>query len=166
VERIPPHVADDKRGSSWRPGCPVGIKKLRLLTLTHWGYDGDVRTGRLVVRHDQAEEVLDVMRRLFNAGFPIKRMQRVDRFDGSDQRSMDANNTSAFNCRYVAGTTTWSEHAFGTAIDINPVQNPYVRGNYVSPERGRPWADRPRQHPGMIRAGGVVVRAFATIGWE
>jgi hypothetical protein len=164
--RIPPHVADDMRGSSWRPGCPVGIHKLRLLTLTHRGYDGDVHTGRLVVRHDQAEEVLDVMRRLFNAGFPIKRMQRVDRFDGSDQRSMNANNTSAFNCRYIAGTTTWSQHAFGTAIDINPVQNPYVQGNHVSPERGRPWADRSKQHPGMIRGGGVVVRAFAKIGWE
>jgi hypothetical protein len=166
ISRIPPQVREDMTGKSWHPGCPVPIKQLRLLIISHWGYDGDVHTGRLVVRRGQSHEVLWVMRRLFQERFPIKRMQRVDRFDGSDIRSMNANNTSAFNCRYVAGTTTWSQHAFGTAIDINPVQNPYVQGNHVSPERGRPWADRSKQHPGMIRGGGVVVRVFAHIGWE
>jgi hypothetical protein len=166
ISRIPPRVAEDMRGASWHPGCPVPIGQLRLLTLTHWGYDGDVHTGRLVVRNGQAEDVLWVMRRLFNRGFPIKRMQRVDRFGGSDRRSMRANNTSAFNCRTVAGTSTWSRHAFGTAIDINPVQNPYVEGGYVSPPRGEPWADRSRDHPGMIKPRGPVVRAFAEIGWE
>ena len=166
VWRIRPQLAERMRGSSWHPGCPVPIRNLRLLTLTHWGYDGEVHDGRLVVRRAQAEPVLWVMRRLFNREFPIKRMRLVDAYNGNDNRSMNANNTSAFNCRYVAGTTTWSQHAFGTAIDINPVQNPYVQGNHVSPERGRPWADRSKQHPGMIRGGGVVVRAFARIGWE
>jgi hypothetical protein len=167
ISKIPPHVKEDMKGKSWHPGCPVPIRQLRLLTLTHWGYDGDVHTGRLVVRLGQSKEVLWVLRRLFNKGFPIKRMQRVDAFGGSDAASMKANNTSAFNCRYVAGTTTWSRHAFGTAIDINPVQNPYVSasGNVV-PKRGEPFADRSKKHPGMIRGGGRVVKAFAQIGWE
>jgi hypothetical protein len=167
ISKLPPHVKEDMRGSSWHPGCPVGLKKLRLLTLTHWGYDGKVHTGRLVVRYGQAGAVLDAMRRLFNRGFPIKRIQRVDAFGGSDAKSMDANNTSAFNCRYVAGTTTWSQHAYGRAIDINPVQNPYVMSSgQVVPKRGEPFADRSKHHPGMIRGGGVVVDAFADIGWE
>jgi hypothetical protein len=166
ISKIPPNVKEDMRGKSWHPGCPVPIRQLRLLTLTHWGYDGDVHTGRLVVRLGQSQEVLWAMRRLFNKGFPIKRMQRVDAFGGSDAASMKANNTSAFNCRYVAGTTTWSRHAFGTAIDINPVQNPYVSGGHVVPKRGEPFADRSKKHPGMIRAGGVLVKAFAQIGWE
>jgi hypothetical protein len=167
ISRIPPHVKEDMKGSSWHPGCPVAIRKLRLLTLTHWGYDGDVHTGRLIVRNGQAEDVLWVMRRLFNKGFPIKRMQRVDAFGGSDLASMNANNTSGFNCRYVAGTTTWSQHAFGRAIDLNPVQNPYVSSDGdVSPPRGAPWKDRTKNHPGMIKPGGVVVHAFAQIGWE
>jgi hypothetical protein len=167
ISKLPPHVKEDMKGSSWHPGCPVGLKKLRLLTLSHWGYDGDVHTGRLVVRAGQAQEILWVMERLFKKGFPIKRMQRVDAFGGSDQKSMKANNTSAFNCRYVAGTTTWSQHAFGRAIDINPVQNPYVSSSgKVSPERGEPFVDRTKDHPGMIRGGGPVVRNFAEIGWE
>jgi D-alanyl-D-alanine carboxypeptidase len=167
ISKLPPHVREDMRGSSWHPGCPVGLNRLRLLTLSHWGYDGEVHTGRLVVRDGQAPEVLEVMRKLFNERFPIKRMQRVDAFGGSDAQSMKANNTSAFNCRYVAGTTTWSQHAFGRAIDINPVQNPYVKtSGDVVPKRGEPWADRTKDHPGMIRGGGVVVDAFANIGWE
>jgi hypothetical protein len=168
ISRIPPHVKEDMMGNSWHPGCPVPIRQLRLLTLRHWGYDGDVHTGRLVVRRGQAEEVLGAMSRLFDVGFPIKRMQRVDRFGGSDRRSMNHNNTSAFNCRTVTGPSEeWSRHAYGTAIDLNPVQNPYVSSSgQVLPKRGRPFVDRTRDHPGMIHAGDVVVDAFADIGWE
>jgi D-alanyl-D-alanine carboxypeptidase len=167
VWKIPPNLKQRMHGSSWHAGCPVPIKNLRLLTLTHWGYDGEVHHGRLVVRRAQAEPVLWVMKRLFKREFPIKRMRVVDAYNGNDNASMKANNTSAFNCRYVAGTTTWSQHAFGTAIDINPVQNPYVSsGGDVSPPKGKHWVDRTKDHPGMIKPGGVVVRAFGQIGWE
>jgi hypothetical protein len=106
------------------------------------------------------------MRKLFNAHFPFRRIWLIDAYGSDDRRSMAANNTSAFNCRYVAGTTRWSEHAYGRAIDINPIQNPYVSGSYVSPAAGRAYADRSRRAPGMIHAGDVVVRAFASIGWK
>jgi hypothetical protein len=150
---------------SWRPGCPVGLADLRLLRLDHWGFDRRVHRGELVVHRDQARRVLGVMERLFRLGYPIRRMRLVDDYRADDDRSMAANNTSAFNCRPVAGTSRWSEHAYGRAIDVNPVQNPYVAGGHVSPPAGRRYADRAGRAPGMIHAGDAVVRAFAAAGW-
>jgi hypothetical protein len=151
---------------SWRPGCPVGLADLRLLTVDHWGFDRRVHRGELVVHRDQARRILQVMRRLFGLRYPIRRMRLVDEYQADDDRSMAANNTSAFNCRPVAGTSRWSEHAYGRAIDVNPLQNPYVAGRHVSPPAGRPYANRARRAPGMIRAGDAVVRAFAAAGWS
>lgn len=152
---------------SWRPGCPTDVKDLRLLSMTHWGFDGEVERGELIVAAKQAKPVLGVMRRLFRHDYPFKRMKLVDRFGADDDRSMKANNTSGFNCRYIEGTDTWSQHAFGLAVDINPVQNPYVQeSGEVSPARGARFADRSRKHPALIRQGDAVTRAFAAIGWE
>jgi hypothetical protein len=92
-------------------------------------------------------------------------MERVDVFGGSDDASMEANNTSAFNCRRTTGGTAWSQHSYGRAIDINPVQNPYVSGGTVLPEAGRAFLDRGNSRPGMIAPGDVVVRGFAAEGW-
>jgi hypothetical protein len=151
---------------SWRRGCPVGLADLRLLTVDHWGFDWRVHRGELVVHRDQARRILEVMRRLFGLRYPIRGMRLVDEYRADDDRSMAANNTSAFNCRPVAGTSRWSEHAYGRAIDVNPLQNPYVAGRHVSPPAGRPYANRARRAPGMIRAGDAVVRAFAAAGWS
>jgi D-alanyl-D-alanine carboxypeptidase len=151
---------------SWRPGCPVGLAHLRLLRVDHWGVDRRVHRGELVVHRDQAHRVLGVMRRLFGLRYPIRRMRLVDEYRADDDRSMAANNTSAFNCRPVAGTSRWSAHAYGRAIDVNPVQNPYVAGRHVSPPAGRPYANRASRAPGMIHAGDAVVRAFAAAGWS
>ena len=150
--------------SSWRPGCPVPIEGLRLLTVDHWGFNGGVHRGELVVNESQAGQVLHVMRLLYEARFPIERMVLVDAYGGDDDRSMAANNTSAFNCRSVSGRPgVWSEHAYGWAIDVNPVQNPYVNGRHVSPPAGAAFANRSARHPGMVHAG--VVQAFASVGW-
>lgn len=152
---------------SWMPGCPTDLKDLRLLSIAHWGFDRRVKTGELIVAARQAREILGVMRRLFRHGYPFRRIELVDRYGADDARSMKANNTSGFNCRFVAGTTAWSQHAFGLAIDVNPVQNPYVReSGEVSPAKGARFVDRSRKHPAMIRQGDEVTRAFAAIGWE
>lgn len=154
-------------GSSWHPGCPVGLSDLRLLKLRHRGFNGSIRRGYLVVHETAARRILSVFRRLFDSGFRIRRMRLVDAYGADDHRSMNADNTSAFNCREVAGRPgVWSRHAFGRAIDINPVENPYVAGDHVSPARGRPFADRRPRRKGMIARGTVVVRYFAAIGWE
>jgi poly-gamma-glutamate synthesis protein (capsule biosynthesis protein) len=152
-------------GSSWHAGCPAPLQDLRLVRVTYRGFDGQPQHGRLAVHRGWADEILLVFRRLYRQGFPIRRVRLVDRFDADDRESMRHDNTSAFNCRYVAGTTTWSQHAFGRAIDINPVENPYVDGSHVSPRRGRRYLDRSDVRPGMIVQGGVVVRAFRRIGW-
>jgi hypothetical protein len=152
---------------SWHLGCPVPIEDLRLLTMDHWGLDGSVHGGEMVVNRSVAADVLKVFGMLFDAHFPIARMDLVDEYGGDDDLSMAADNTSAFNCRRVTGGTAWSEHAYGWAIDINPVQNPYVTGGgtVLSPA-GEKYLDRSNKSPGMIHAGDLVVRVFASIGWE
>jgi hypothetical protein len=166
-EPIGPQLRERMTGVSWHPGCPVGFDELRLLRVTHWGFDGDVRRGRLVVNRDSAQPVLRTMRELFELRFPIRRMRLVDAYGADDHRSMAADNTSAFNCRTVAGTNRWSEHAYGHAIDVNPVENPYVTaGGYVSPPAGAPYADRSQEAKGLIHRQGPVMRAFAKNGWE
>jgi D-alanyl-D-alanine carboxypeptidase len=158
-------LAKRMTGVSWRPGCPVALRDLRLLTLTHWGFDGRPRKGQLIVHRDVAREVVAAFRELYAARFPIRRMQLIDAYNGSDFRSIEADNTSAFNCRYVDGTTRWSNHAYGRAIDVNPIENPYVSGGTTSHPASRPYVDRSRRRPGMAYEGGALVRAFDRIGW-
>lgn len=166
ARKLPPKLRRRMRGVSWHPGCPVPLRDLRLLTMPYWGFDGTVHRGRMVVRFRQSRKVLRVFRRLYNRQFPIRRMRLIDAYGGSDAKSMAANNTSAFNCRKVAGTNRWSEHAYGRAIDINPVQNPYVRGSTVEPAAGRRYLDRSNVRKGMVVRPGPVVRAFARVGWR
>jgi hypothetical protein len=152
-------------GASWRPGCPVPPARLRLLRVSYRGFDGRAHTGRLVVAADATRAVTAAFRRLYRAGFPIRRMRPVSAYGGSDDASMAADNTSAFNCRpaVAAGPPRWSEHAYGRAVDVNPVENPYLEGGRVLPPDGRAFADRARRRAGM--AEGTLVAAFAAAGW-
>jgi poly-gamma-glutamate synthesis protein (capsule biosynthesis protein) len=134
------------------------------------GFDGRAHTGEMVVHEEYAERVAHVFGRLYDVGWPIRRMRLVDDYGGSDRRSMAADNTSGFNCRRVAGSRSWSAHAFGAAIDLDPVQNPDLSGPSVTPRAGRRFAGVDRsaaEHapPGVVTADGPVVRAFARIGW-
>jgi hypothetical protein len=166
-EPIGPELRERMTGVSWHRGCPVGFADLRLLTLTYWGFDDRAHRGRLVVNRDAAAPVLRAMGSLYRLRYPIRRMRLVDAYGGGDHRSMAADNTSAFNCRYIAGSPgVWSEHAYGRAIDIDPIENPYVtESGYVSPPAGAPYADRSRRVPGLIHRGGPVVAAFTAVGW-
>ena len=168
VETIGPQLRQRMTGVSWHRGCPVGLGELRLLTVAHWGFDGGVHRGRLVVNRDAAAAMLGVMRKLFRLHYPIRQMRLVDAYGADDHRSMDADNTSAFNCRFVAGSGgVWSQHAYGRALDLNPLENPYVTASgYVSPPAGAPYADRSRRAKGLIHRGGPVVAAFAATGWK
>ena len=170
VSRIDADLAGRMRRSH-RPGCPVSLRDLRYLRMTHRDFDGRARTGEMVVHRRWARPVAEAFGRLYDAGFPIARMRLVDDYRADDDLSMAANNTSGFNCRRVAGQTSWSQHARGEAIDINPVQNPYVRSGRVDPPAGRAFAAvrRDRSAParlGVIRAGDLPVTAFTRIGWE
>jgi D-alanyl-D-alanine carboxypeptidase len=165
VSDITPELAA-RMAPSWRDGCPVDLADLRYVTVTHHGFaDGEIAQGELVVHADVAAAVVSVFHALFDAGYPIRSMRLVDDFGGDDDASMAADNTSAFNCRAVTGGTGWSEHAYGRAIDLNPVENPYITHREVLPPGGAAFADRPVS-PGVIQPGDAVVQAFAAIGWS
>lgn len=166
VQRLNPELRERMTGVSWHRGCPVGFGDLRLLTITRWGFDGRPHKGRLIVNRNFVGPVLDAMHSLYRLRFPIRRMRLVDAYGADDHRSMAADNTSAFNCRFVAGTSSWSQHAYGRAIDINPIENPYVTASgHVSPPGGAPFMNRSRRAPGLIHRHGPVVAAFSTVGW-
>ncbi|MEM7288047.1 MAG: M15 family metallopeptidase [Actinomycetota bacterium] len=164
-------IDDETRGriepTSWRPGCPVGLEDLRLLRFPHVTFDDDVAMGELIVAADVAEQIGDVFRQLFEAGYPIQRIELVDNYGGNDLFSMQANNTSAFNCREVAGKPgIWSNHALGLAVDLNPLMNPYVSGSFVDPPEGADYLDRTEVRLGMVVAGDPAVQAFLAMGWR
>ncbi len=159
-------VTAARLGSSHRAGCPVPVSDLRLVAVAHRGEDGRAQQGEIVVHADVAQAVVGVFRALYDAGFPLTRVATVEEFGSDDDRVMAANVTSGYNCRQKTGGSGFSEHAYGRAIDVNPVQNPYVQGTQVLPPAGRRYLDRTDVRPGMVVAGDVVVRAFAAAGWE
>ncbi|MCU1371955.1 MAG: Extensin family protein [Ilumatobacteraceae bacterium] len=154
-----------RMAASWRPGCPVPLESLRYVSLTYWGFDGAVHDGELVVHADAVDALGQAFAALFDQRFPIRSMQLVDDFGGDDDRSMAADNTSAFNCRLVAGADHWSQHAYGRAVDINPVENPYLHDDVVDPPNAAAFVDRSDVRPGMLVAGGAAVGAFDAVGW-
>jgi poly-gamma-glutamate capsule biosynthesis protein CapA/YwtB (metallophosphatase superfamily) len=170
VNPIGPDLAERMRFSH-RTSCPVPLRELRHLRMRYVGFDARMHTGEMVVHRDLAHDVTAVFHRLYDARWPIRRMRLVDDYRGDDALSMAANNTSGYNCRRVAGSNAWSTHAYGTAIDINPVQNPDLSGSSVAPSAGNRFArlDRSaaaRVPKGVVHANDIVVRAFARVGWE
>jgi D-alanyl-D-alanine carboxypeptidase len=153
---------------SWHPGCPVAPAQLRRLRVSYWGFDGRAHTGSLVANTDAVGDLVRVFSGLYAARFPIRRMRPIDAYRGRDEPSLEADNTAAFNCRYAVapGPRRWSAHAYGRAIDVNPVENPYLEGGRVHPRSGRAYLNRSRVRPGMAVRGGLLVRAFAAAGWS
>jgi hypothetical protein len=153
---------------SWHAGCPVASSSLRRLRLGYWGFDGKPHVGTLVVNASAVGDLTVVFRRLYRARFPIRRMRPIDVYGGNDERSLAADNTAAFNCRYAVGPgpRRWSAHAYGVAIDVNPVENPYLESGRVHPRAGKAYRDRTNVWPGMAVRGGLLVSAFASVGWQ
>jgi hypothetical protein len=153
---------------SWHSGCPVAPSALRRVRLTYWGFDGQAHTGALVVNESAVRDAVVVFRRLYGARFPLRRLRPIDAYGGNDERSLAADNTSGFNCRYVVGSgpRRWSQHAYGLAVDVNPVENPFLEGGRVHPRAGRAYLNRSKFRPGMAVRGGLLVRAFAAVGWQ
>ena len=163
---IGPVPGDVLARSTWRPDCPVAVDELRYVTATHVGFDGLVHTGELIVHADVADDVVTVLEALYAARFPIEELRVITAAELDLPPTGDGNVTSAFVCRSVVGSTRWSEHAFGRAIDVNPFHNPYVRGGLILPELAVAYTDRRTLRPGMIVAGDVVTEAFAAVGWD
>ena len=154
-----------RRGETWSPACPVALADLAYLNVTFRGFDGGAHTGELVVARQVADDVVSVFRALFAAGFPIEEMRLPTTADLDAPPTGDGNNTAALVCRAARGQTSWSAHAYGLAVDVNPFLNPYLKGDVVLPERASAYLDRTRTQPGIIHPGDLVVREFARIGW-
>lgn len=150
----------------WRAGCPVGPAALRAVRVTYRTFAGRDAMGTLVVHTDVAPAVRRIFQSLYRARVPIRRIEPIEKYRGSDFASIEADNTSAFNCRAATGSGRWSNHAYGRAIDINPIENPWVEpGGVVYHRASRPYVARtPR--PGMAVPEGALVRAFEREGWS
>lgn len=153
---------------SWRAGCPVPVSSLRALTVRYRTFDRTTAVGTLIVNVDAVPAMRAVFAELYARRVPIRRITPIDGYRGSDDASMAADNTSAFNCRAAisTGPTSWSMHAYGRAVDVNPVENPYLEAGRVLPPAGAAYLDRRNARPGMAVGGGVLVDAFAQVGWR
>jgi len=143
----------------------VRANELAYARVTFWGFDRRAHTGELLVHRSVARDVVSVFKTLHRARWPIEEMRITRAAELNAPPTGDGNNTTAFACRPARLTTTWSEHAYGLAIDVNPFHNPYVRENLLLPERAIAYRNRGWRRPGMIHAGNVVTKAFARIGW-
>jgi D-alanyl-D-alanine carboxypeptidase len=171
VRPLPAPLKQSMQPESWRPGCPVSLADLRLLTVTHWGFDGRVRQGQLVVHEDVARPLAKVFRRLYQLRFPIRHMQLDDMYGPKRARPENGDVTGSFRCRQsvpspcIGGSRSgrWSNHAYGLAIDLNPVENPYIGCGMTRDPTSLRYVDRSRVRKGMVTP--AVVRAFRSIGW-
>jgi hypothetical protein len=166
-----PMKAQLERGGFWHRGCPVALSGLRLLTVTHRGFDGRSHTGELVVNRRAGRPLARAFRRLYQLRFPIRHMRFDDYYGPVRGRPKGGDVTAAFECRQAVpspctggtGTGTWSMHAYGLAVDLNPRENPYVGCGQSRDPAARSYRDRSNRRPGMV--GSRAVRAFAAVGW-
>jgi len=173
IQPLPPPLKAELNGSYWRAGCPVPLAQLRLLTVTHRGFDGESHTGQLVVNETAAAPLARVFKQLYKLNFPIRHLLLSDSYGPKSAQPTDGDVSDSFECREAVpspcskgtstGTGTWSNHAYGLAVDLNPVENPYVGCSRTRQRASLPYLDRSRLRPGMVTP--AVVRAFRSIGW-
>ena len=168
LERIP-EVTEHLDVSKWPSGYPVPISGLAYLKLKYWGYDNKEHIGELIVNKSLAKEVVEIFTELYKIKFPIEQMRLIHEFKNDDDASMEANNTSAFNCRAITGKPgIFSQHSYGNAIDINPFTNPYVKQSkqLILPKGAEKFADRNTDAQGKITKDSQVYKLFTDRGWD
>lgn len=170
AEALSDSVFQRMNGTSYRDGCPVSPEELRYVRVLHRGFDGETHIGELVCNKSIAEDVVSIFRQLYEADYPIEKMLLVDEYGGDDELSMEDNNTSCFNYRPVSGTSTLSRHAYGLALDINPLYNPYITSHGFEPANAGDYVDRSKDTPYQITSEDACYRlmderGFAWGGW-
>jgi hypothetical protein len=165
VSTIGPIPDDVLARSTWSEECPVALDELSYVTVSHFGFDGKVHTGEIIVNASVADDIVSAFHKLYDARFPIEQMRVASQADLDAPPTGDGNVTGSFVCRPSVGSTSWSQHAYGLAVDINPFQNPYVKGDVLIPELASSYTDRDWVRPGMIFEGDIVFEAFTDIGW-
>lgn len=160
------------KGGSWHRGCPVPLRDLRYLRMRYYDFQGRERTGEMIVHKEVAEEVTQIFARLYAWGYPIRQMRLVSDFGANDWQSIEADNTSAFNCRKATGSKHWSKHSYGKAIDLNPIENPYIsRSGRISHKASLPYRKRMHRDGGAAEKAVLLkeskaVKIFKSYGWK
>ncbi len=152
---------------AWRPGCPARREDLRRVEVNHYGFDGKVHRGVLVVRRDVARDIAEIFSELFVAKYPIRRIRPVEEYDGDNAASLAADNTAAYNCRrpdQINAPVTKSPHANGRSVDINPVENPWMDLRCDCWKPSDAYGAK-RTGPGVITEGSLPWRLFIERGW-
>ena len=162
---IPESVKARMQGKSMKDHAKIGYDQLRYLKLPYYDYDGHIQKGEMVCNTRIAHDLLCVFKTLFSEQYPISSIRLVDDFDADDEASMEANNTSCFNYRAVLGTSVLSRHALGLAVDINPLQNPYIRGSKVHPATATEYVDRTKDFPHKIDKDDLCYKVFTSYGF-
>lgn len=154
-------------GVSWRDMAPYPMRDLVYIQVTYYGFDGKDHVGELIMHKKVASEIIEIFKELYDNKFAISKMNLIDEYDADDNASMEDNNTSALCVRTVTNRKDeLSKHAYGLAIDINPVQNPYISEDEILPEEGKDYLDRTDVRKGMIVEGDACFNAFIRRGWE
>jgi hypothetical protein len=165
AEPIPEAVEARMRGVSYPEGAQIKLSDLRYLQLSYVDFDGNDQVGELVCNKAIANDLVAIFRELYEARYPIRSIRLIDDFGGDDEASMAADNTSCFNYRMKTGMRSLSKHALGLALDINPFENPYVRGSHVRPAGAGAFADRSKDFPHKIGKNDLCYRLFRAHGF-
>ena len=170
IEPINDTVFARMSGKSYKAGCTIPRSDLRYIRVLHITAKGEIKRGEMVVNRAISDQVLSILRKLFEAKYPIERMVLVDDYNADDEASMAANNSSAFNYRTTPGGTRLSAHSRGMAIDINPLYNPYVKNSngkvIVAPKSATAYIDRSSNFPYKITDDDICCRLFKEYGFE
>ncbi|MBQ8967580.1 M15 family metallopeptidase [Ruminococcus sp.] len=162
---VPAEIRERMKGKTYRVNDDIDLDDLSYLNVRYLDFSHSIADGELIVHKSLAKEVLEIFEMLFEAEYEIEKIKLCDEYDGDDEASMSDNNSSAFNFRNVAGTQELSLHALGRAIDINPLYNPYIVGEKVSPANGTPYVDRTLDFPHKINHHDLAYKVFASKGW-
>lgn len=167
-DNIPENILNKMIGNSIpeQSLSDINLNDLSYLNITYWGFDEMPHIGEMVVNKNIAQEVLDIFREVYDYKYPIEKINLIDEYGADDEKSMEDNNTSAFCYRTIANSNKLSNHSLGYAIDINPLYNPYVSGNSVSPVSSSLYMDRNIVHKGTISKGDFLYNAFIKRGWQ
>lgn len=173
ISQITPQIKKRMiKGNSWRKGCPVGLHDLRYLRIAYLDFNGQSKVGELIVHKDVSTEVTEIFEALYEIGYPIKKMRLVSDYKGSDWQSIEADNTSAFNCRNATGSKKWSKHSYGKAIDINPIENPYIsRKGRISHQKSLIYRNRVHKKStfadkAVLLKDDKATKIFKKYGWK
>lgn len=170
IKPIPNDIFEKMQGKSYKENCTVPREELRYLHILHVGFDNNAHEGELIVNKRIAEDVLDIFKELYKAGYQIENVRLIDEYNAQDELSMRDNNSSAFNFRYISYSTTLSKHAMGLAVDINTLYNPYIKqvdGRLnIEPANAVNYVDRNRQFPHKIEHDDLCYKLFTKHGFE